>query len=250
MANWDDEEWEADPGPAPAPAPAPISSLPLGGSSLGNWDDEDASEEEQEVELKKPSAPMKPSKLRALALKKKEEEEQQLAAQRALEREKEMEELSAVERKIRQQQIVEEADLENTKDLFMDGSSKGGMKPPAEPTIETFKPVTEADYTTFATMISQHCMGLSNLNGPTKRKQTGLYVHFVKQLMRGLTTDLSPEDTKDLSTFMGLLSNEKRDQFKKSKGYKKKASKKTHVRVDREDDMRGDAFDDFADDFM
>lgn len=245
MSNWDDEDWEADSGPSPAP------SLPVpAAGGMGNWDDEDLPEEEEDISLKKPSAPMKPSKARALALKKKEEEEQRLATARAIAREKEMEELSAVERKMRQQKLVEQADLENVKDLFMEGSSNGGMRPPAEPTIDTFKPVTEEDYNKYAAMISEHCVKLSNINSPTKKKQMGLYVSFVKQLMRGLAQELSQEDTKDLSTFMGLLSNEKRDQFKKSKGYKKKTSKKTHVRVDREDDMRGDVFDDFADDFM
>lgn len=246
MATWDDEDWDADTAPAPIPIPPPSS----GGADLGNWDDEDLSEPEDTPALKKPPAPMKPSKLRALALKKKEEEEMREAAERALAREKEMAEMSAVERKMRQQQIVEEADLENAKDLFMGGASTDGMLPPAEPTLDTFKPETEADFKKYATMISDHCQELSNLTGPAKKKQVGLYVNFVKELVRGLTKELSPDDAKDLATFMGLLSNEKRDQFKKSKGFKKKTSKKTHVKVERDDDMRGDPYDDFADDFM
>lgn len=239
MSNWDDEDWETDPAPGPAPV------LPVGGGAgLGNWDDEDASEEE-EVVLKKPSAPMKPSKARALALKKKEEEEQRQEAERALAREKELQELSAMERKMREQQIVEASDLENAKDLFMDGDAKAAMKPPAEPTLDTFKPVSDEDYKKFATMVGDRCGELND-----NPKKTLRYVNFVKDVIRGLTKDLGPDDAKDLAAFTGLISNEKRDEFKKSKGFKKKTNKKTHVRVDREGDMRNNDFDDFADDFM
>lgn len=238
MSNWDDEDWETEPAPGPAP------TLPVGGGAgLGNWDDEDVSEEE-EVALKKPSAPMKPSKVRALALKKKEEEEQRQEAERVLAREKELQELSIMERKMRQQQLVEAADLENAKDLFMDGNGKEAMKPPAEPTLDTFKPVSDADYKTFATMVGNRCGELND-----NPKKTLRYVNFVKDVIRGLTKDLGPDDAKDLATFTGLISNEKRDAFKKSKGYKKKSSKKTHVRVDREDGIRTNDFDDF-DGFM
>lgn len=238
MSNWDEEDWES--GGAPAPAPAV-------GASLGNWDDEDLEEEEEEVVVKKPSAPMKPSKARALALKAKEEEENRLEAERILAREKELSELDAIERKMREQQIVEEADLENTRDLFMDGGAgKDGMKPPAEPTLDNYKPVTDADFKKFAGMISDRCCELND-----NPRRTLRYVSFAKDVMRGLCRDLGPDDTKDLATFMGLLSNEKRDEFKKAKGLnKKRNNKKAHVRVDRAADMREDKFDDFADDFM
>lgn len=238
MASWDDEDWDAPGVPPP---------LPVGGGREGNWDDEDASEDEPEAEvLKKPSAPMKPSKALKLALKAKEVEEQRLETERLLEMERKLNAMSAVERKMEEQRIVEEADLDNARDLFMDGKAgKSDMVPPAEPTLDDFKPVTDDDYKKFATMIGNRC---ADLNSNPKR--TLRYVTFVKDVMRALTKDLGPDDTKDLSTFMGVLSNEKREEFKKSKGIKKKNNKKANVKVDRADDMREDAYDDFADDFM
>eukprot|EP00177_Eucheuma_denticulatum_P007698 GFKZ01013998.1.p1 GENE.GFKZ01013998.1~~GFKZ01013998.1.p1 ORF type:complete len:238 (-),score=68.26 GFKZ01013998.1:884-1597(-) len=237
MSNWDDEDWEA-PG---AGAPPSLPSNPT-----GNWDDEDLSDDEPAVVLKKPSAPMKQSKALKLALKAKEAEEQRLETERLLERERKMNEMSAVERKMEQQRIVEEADMDNTRDLFMDGGSgEGGMAPPAEPTLDNFKPVTDADFGKFARMVGDRCAELN-----TNPKKTLRYVQFVKDVMRGLTRDLGPDDTKELSTYMGFISNEKRDQVKKQRGVKKKTNKKGQVRVDRADDMRNDTYDDFADDFM
>lgn len=239
MASWDDEDWEAP----SAAAPLPIT---VGGGPEGTWDDEDVSEEGEEEVLKKPSAPMKPSKALKLALKAKEAEEQRLETERLLERERNLSAMSAIERKMEEQRIIEEADLENARDLFMDGKAgRGDSAPPAEPTLDNFKPVTDEDFKKFATMIGDRC---AELNSNPRR--TLRYVTFVKDVIRGLTKDLGPDDAKDLSTFMGLLSNEKRDEFKKSKGIKKKASKKAHVRVDRADDMRENDYDDFADDFM
>lgn len=238
MSNWDDDDWDATPSSS-----VPAVGVPLS-SALGDWDDEDESEDEVLV-LKKQSAPMKPSKIRALALKEKEEAERSREIERILSREKEVKELSVVERKLRQQQLVEDADLENTKDLFMVSGGGDSMAPPPEPTLMTFTPTSDDDFKLFAKMVSDRCCALND-----NPRKTGRYVDFVKELLRGLTKGLGPDDAKDLATFMGLIGNEKRDEFKKSKGYKKKNSKKAHVRVDRAADLRDDNFDDFADDFM
>lgn len=229
MSNWDDDDWEN-------------SQPELNNEPLGDWDDEDVAEE-AEPELKKPSAPMKPKKALERALKEKEDLEQKREVERILTREKELAEMSAVERKLRQQQIVEEADLESAKDLF--SAAVPTNMPSSEPTLDTFEPVTDVDYTQFARMIGERCCALND-----NPRRTGRYVEFIKSVMRILTRDLGPDDSKDLSTFMGLLSNEKRDEFKRSKGIKKKPNKKASVRVDRADDVRDNGFDDLADDFM
>lgn len=238
MSNWDDDDWEADTGPGlpmyPHAAPA------------DNWDDEDESEDETlETNLKKPSAPMKPSKQRALALKQKEEEENRKAAERIRALEQKMQEMSAIERKMEQQRRVEEADLQNAKDMFMVSDTKDEMAPPAQPTLDNFKPVTDADFKKFADMLAERCRILND-----NPRKTTRYVTFLKDLIRGVTAELGPDDAKDLSTFMGIISNEKRDEFKKSKGFKKKVNKKASVRVDKAADMRDDRYDDFVDDFM
>lgn len=231
--NWDDEdEWEAEGSAAPAKV-APVA----GGT--GAWDDEDESGGEEDVAAAKPSAPMKPSKARALALKQKEAEEAERERQRVLARDRELAALSDFERKARIQEIVEESDMDNARDLFMEGG-KAGVVVPQGDTVDTFKPVTDADYTKYAGMVGDKCCALND-----NPRRTMRYVAFVKDLMRAVTKDLGPDDVKDLASHMGVISNEKRDEFKKSKGFKKKTSKKTTLRVDRAGDMRDDSFADF-----
>jgi Translation initiation factor eIF3 subunit len=79
-------------------------------------------------------------------------------------------------------------------------------------------------------------------------------VFFVKEVMRGLTVDLGPDDAKDLAAHMNIISNLKLEEYKKAKGgAKKKVSKKTAVRVDRNDtDMLDSSYRDGYDndDFM
>lgn len=229
MSNWDDEDWDD-------------SQVVAGGESLGDWDDEDA-EEEPEPELKKPSAPMKPKKALERMLKEKEEEEKKREVERILAREKELAEMPETERKRHQQQLVEDADLETARDIFS-GVALSDV-PTSEPTLDTFTPVTDADYAKFAQMIGERCVKLND-----NPRKTGRYVDFIKDVLRIVTRDLGPDDAKDLSTFTGLLSNEKRDEFKRSKGVKKKTNKKASVRVDRADDVRDNGFDDLADEFM
>lgn len=237
MSNWDDEDWDN-------------SEVAAGNAAepVGDWDDEEEVEE-PEPELKKPSAPMKPKKALERALKAKEEEERQREVERIKAREEELAAMTDSERKARQQELVEQADLENAVDLFSGGAYKAGVVPRMQnvsvESLEKFQPVSDADYKKFAQMIGNRCAVLND-----NPRKTGQYMDFLKQVMRIVTKDLGPDDAKDLSTFMGLLSNEKRDEFKKAKGIKKKVNKKANVRVDRASDIQNDDFDDYADDFM
>lgn len=242
MSNWDDDDWDDSPAPAATAVPA---AAPLPTTGLGDWDDEDLEETEEPV-VKKDSAPMKPKKALELALKTKEKEEGQREIARIKAREQELEMMTAVERKLREQTIIEEADLENVNDLFS-GVSKSDVKmtPPANPTLDTFEPKTDADFEKLAHMIGEKCCTFND-----NPRKTSRYVQFIKFIMRDAAKDLNADDTKDLEKFMGILRNEKIEEFKKSKGIKKKVNKKAHVRVDRAGDIRDNAFDDFADDFM
>ena len=236
MAGWDDDDWEAEPSASTAaPAPAPTFK--------GSWEDEDLSEEE-EAKPKKPSgpAPMKPSKARALAMKQREVKE-------AAAREARLAAMNAAERKAEMQRIVEDADLDNARDLFSAGTEdiKAAVKSMKVTTIENMEPKTPADYTKLAEMIGKRCRKLN-----TNPKKTYQYMEFTKQLIRECTKDLNADDAKDLSTFMGLISNEKREAFKRSKGHKKKNTSKKHVKVERGDAYDDGMHDDFNefDDFM
>ncbi len=249
MADWDDDGWDADAPGAPAPTSKAYSALPSG-AVADSWEDEDASDGEDAqaaAAAPKPSAPMKPAKVLAQALKERERAEAEQARAKALARERELESVSAIEKKMRLQKMVEEADLDHARDLFMGSAADAGpMENDAPVTIDNFKPETDTDYKKFAEMIGDKCRGLNS-----NPKRTQKYVNFVKDVMRQLTKDLNADDVKDLSSHMGILSNEKREAFKKSKGHKKKAaSKKTHVKVDNATDMRTDAYDDFDDDMF
>lgn len=234
MSNWEDEDWEDS-----TSLPQPSTSV-----AAGDWDDEDEEGLETiEEPMKIAPAPMKPKKALELALKAKEEEERRREVEAIAQREKELSELSQVERKLREQKIVEDADLENTKDLFGNDEG-GGMKVPDGPTLETFEPKTDEDFKKLAGMVGDRICPFND-----NPRKTGRYIDFLKLVFRAVTKDLSSDDTKDLSTFVGVIGNEKREEFKKSKGIKKKVNKKASVKVDRAD-MRSDLFDDFADDFM
>lgn len=241
MSDWEDDDWNAPGDPQPSEA-------------LGDWDDEDEDEGggaatvEEEAAAKKPSVPMRPKKALAKALKQREEEERAKEAAAVRAREQELEVMSAVERKLKLQEMEEEADMENTKDLFSGGNFKAGKSasPPSnQVTIDTFEPTTDADFEKLAAMLGQRLCPFNN-----NPRRTGRYVQFLKHVFRSLTADLNADDTNDLSTFLGVVSNEKREEQKRSRGIKKKGNKKAVVKVDRADDMRSDRYDDFADDFM
>lgn len=238
MSDWEDDDWNAPGEPQPSEA-------------LGDWDDEDmgggAAAAEVEAAAKKSSAPMRPKKALAKALKQREEEERAKEAAALRAREQELEAMGAVERKLKMQKIEEAADMENTKDLFSGGNFKAGKSAPpsTEATIDTFQPTTDADFKKLAAMLGQRLCPFNN-----NPRRTGRYVQFLKHVFRSLTADLNADDTNDLSTFLGVVSNEKRDEQKRSRGIKKKGNKKAVVKVDRADDVRSDRYDDFADDFM
>lgn len=235
MGDWLDDDWDADAAPAPA-ATAASGAVP------DSWADEDMSEEETPAakQVQAPAA-MKPSKARALAMKERERKEMEAAAERRRAHEARLAEMSAVERKMEQQRIVEEADLDNARDLFGGGTGGKTDDAPKADTIDTLEPQADADFDKLAAMIGTKCRAYN-----TNPRRTLRYLNFVKSVTRELTRDLGPDDAKDLASFMGVLSNEKLAASKRAKGGKKKApSKKSHVKVDRADDMGDGQYDDY-----
>jgi len=205
-----------------------------------SWDDEDQSDEEVPAEKAVPSSvPMKPSKARALAMQERERKEMEAMKAKRAEREARLNEMSSMERKLEQQRIVEEADLDNAKDLFSIGD--GVKEAQAETiTIDSIRPESDADFTRLAEMIGEKCRQLNK-----NPKRTLRYMKFVKEVIRNITKDLNPDDAKEINQFTGLLSNDALNKFKKSKGYKKKTSKKPHAKVDRAGDMDDGQYDQY-----
>ena len=214
-----------------------------------SWDDEDA-EEEPDPELAKaapkPAAPMKASKVKELAMKKKEEEEIRKAKEKALRRQKEFDQMTPDERKARMEKMQRDSDLEAAKDLFMGGSEKGVSSKFQNGVIDSFKASTDEDYRKLAEL-----MGKKGRELHTDKRRPTRYVQFVKDLMKELVDDLGPDEVGEVSQQMTYLTNQKRDEYKKAKGIgKKKGKKKPAVKVERGNDDFSQLDDDLYEDFM
>lgn len=242
--DWEDDDWESTPAPAPTAANA---------SAPDDWEDEDvepAVAPALAAAAPKPSAPMKQSKRIALALKEKERAEQAATVERALKREAEMSAMDEASRKMAIQKIVEESDLENTRDLFMGGGESKSRMLPGEDgeTLHTMNPTTPEELAKYASMLTEKCRKFNK-----DKRRTARYMVFVKEVVRGLCVDLDAEDAKELAMHMSTISNVKLEESKKARGGgKKKTSKKANVRVglDRADDIRDDYANDGLDDFL
>lgn len=245
--DWEDDDWESMPA-----APSAVAGSQHDDEVPGDWDDEDAEVENEPISTAaapKPSAPMKASKRIANALKEKEAAETAAARERAIQREKQLAEMDTTARKLEMQKIVEEADLDNARNLFM-GQNSGADKfdaPLAEKTLDSMQPKTDQDFMEYASLFTDKCR---KFNSDPRR--TSRYLLFVKEVMRGLTADLGVDDAKEIATHMNTISNMKLEEFKKAKGgAKKKSSKKAAVKVDRaQDDMYESYSHDLDDAFM
>lgn len=242
--DWEDDDWESAQTPAVAG----------GGKTAApdDWDDEDSVPVPAAAEAAaapKPSAPMKQSKRLALALKEKEAAEQAAAVERAIRREKELAAMDESARKMEMQKIVEESDLDNTRELFMGGEKSAGAAfgPPVGDTLHSLDPKTDAELARYANLLVEKCRKFNK-----DPRRTARYMVFVKEVVRGLTADLDADDAKEIATHMSTISNVKLEEVKKARGGKKKTSKKANIRValDQEDDMRNGSYADEYDEFM
>lgn len=243
--DWEEDDWESAPVPA-APGGKPATAAP------DDWEDEDTVPEAAPADVAaapKPSAPMKQSKRLALALKEKEAAAQKVASERAMRREQELQAMDEAQRKLEMQKIVEEADLDNARDLFMGGGSAAQKKvtPSEGDTLHSLHPSTDAELARYAKLLTDKCRKFNK-----DPRRTARYMVFVKEVVRGLTVDLDAEDAKEISTHMNTISNVKLEEVKKARGGKKKASKKANIRValDHDDDMRDASYADEYDEFM
>ncbi|XP_050375814.1 uncharacterized protein LOC126793361 [Argentina anserina] len=204
----------------------------------GNWDDEDADENdvkdswEDEAEpaslASEPKAPAEkaPKKSAAKAAEKKG---------KSVEVEKE-EPLDPLAEKLRQQRLVEEADYKATKELF---STRGEEK-----TIDNFIPKSESDFLEYAELISHKLRPF---------EKSFHYIGLLKAVMRLSMTSLKGADAKEVASSITAIANEKIKAEKEANaGKKKTGAKKKQLHVDKpDDDIAVDGYDPLDDyDFM
>ncbi|KAJ3139440.1 Eukaryotic translation initiation factor 3 subunit J [Irineochytrium annulatum] len=187
----------------------------------GQWDDEDAEEEDvkdawdasdDEGGEKKAAATAatatgspKPKKKkaglkekiaeRAAAEQKKKEE---LAAKRRAEEEDPYANETPEERRRRLEESIRESDLANARDLF--GVNDARPSAPAASFLETMKPTTKPDFEQFEGLL---------LDKLTPLEKSTHFPFFVEQLTRDLAVSLSVDDIKRIAATLNALANEK-----------------------------------------
>ena len=132
----------------------------------------------------------------------------------------------SVSRKMRERLLVEEADLELTKELMGTSERRGGGG------VEEALPKTKKEFLEFAKAMSDVC---------AKFSKTAFYVDFLKEFDRHAASTLSADDCKNLAKTYNALANEKVVEEKAAAGKKeKKVSTRSLVME------RGDAYDSFG----
>jgi Translation initiation factor eIF3 subunit len=144
---------------------------------------------------------------RAERIAQKEKEERERV--RALKEGEEGDGMTAAER----QRAVEDADFENTEDLF------GGLAD----ALSTKNPKSEADFEELAAQLSR------KLSVHAKSRHFGL---FVKSLVRGCADGLDPVELRDISSAIQTLANTKTAEMQKGKG-KKKGKVRVNIKMER-----------------
>ncbi|KAA8498537.1 Eukaryotic translation initiation factor 3 subunit J [Porphyridium purpureum] len=218
-ATWDEEDQESEEevaAPAAASAPASAHESAVNGS---------------EAESSKPKSR---KQLLEEKIKLREAEEARKARDKADALEKELEGLSVAERRARMQEMVEKADLENAKDLFMDAAPDDDEDAdPDEPTLDNIALKTSKDDEKFVKLLVEKISPLYHPRRPER------YMNVLKSILREGTGELDADDVKDLASTCNVLANEKLKAKSAAQGKKKKTAKKTHIMVDRDDDPLG-----------
>uniref|UniRef100_A0A7S0G7Z8 Eukaryotic translation initiation factor 3 30 kDa subunit n=1 Tax=Rhodosorus marinus TaxID=101924 RepID=A0A7S0G7Z8_9RHOD len=210
-----------------------------------NWDDEDEEEEPEEAPPAEPSQmsarKKKEKDLQAKIKEREEREAQYRAAQRK--QEIDMEALTDAEKKLARQKLVEEADFQNAKDMFMHGDSSDVKAETGKETLDGMSPKGSKELKKYCELLVPKLNMVMDSNVRSHRLQ------FFKDVLRGITADLSVDDTKELSSHLNVISNEKIQVNKGPQAKKGKAKKKTTVKMERSQVL--DAYvDDELDGFM
>jgi len=239
--DWDDDEWEAP-------------DLSAGKEAPESWSDEeghDAHKQEAPAPVAAPKKPEKPKEKTLLELKIEEREAREAAeaeAKAKLRADAGMPaagELEDVDDKQRRREQEEAAAFDDALDAFgvVEAPKPPPPKPPPAsreaklPAADGFVATSDADFETLARMMYSQLQPYEGKKG---------FSVALKAFLRAATNPMSTDECKDLSSFVGVLSNDKikADKEKDQKGKKKKAKGKLNIAAGK--DVDADDFEDHS----
>ncbi|KAH7447541.1 hypothetical protein KP509_01G111000 [Ceratopteris richardii] len=229
-----EDDWESE--DFVPPPPAITREKPK-----GQWDDEDAEEEEDVKESwedeEKPKTEPKPEKP-AASQKAKTEKKPDIVQSKKTEPKKPLtpEEEAAIklEEKLKQQRLVEESDYQSTTELF---SRNNG-----EHNLDNFIPKSESDFVEYAGLVAHKLRTF---------EKSFHYLTLLKAVMRQAMISLKAADAKEVASSVTVIANEKLKAEKDAAGKKKTGAKKKQLHVDKDEDTVLAAYDDVDEyDFM
>jgi len=224
--DWDDDEFE--------PVPV-VTSI----SVQNKWVDEDGADEgipeAWDEEPPKPSSStdgVKGSKTTKKEAKKKNpaKSEKEEALKSKLATEQAAAELDPVAEKLKRQLKVEEADFQNTQEIFSGLDSVS--------VISTADPKDEKDFEALADKLARKLIIY---------EESYHYRGFLKSLFKLTTQPLKSEEIKELAGALTVIANEKLKSEKTAKKKKGVATKKTTLNLKDDSMERGDDFDAYTD---
>jgi len=147
-----------------------------------------------------------------------------------------------MEKKIQLQKIVEEADMELTKDLFMDTDNASGTKTCtlATKSMESMNPSNVSELEEFKRFLLEKIRPIRN------RPEYSL---FLEGLIRELAFDLQVEQIKELSKVLSVVTNEKLRADKEAKTKKKSSTASKRINLKPVNDLDYTDYQDMAEDF-
>lgn len=182
-----DDEWDADDF-----VPLPPVSAKDEPKTTSQWDDEDVEDELKEEAKPEPVIAPKPKK----KFKKNIDDEGDLS--------------DPIAEKLRQQRLVEEADYQNTSELFGDKSRTGHS-------LEYFIPKSEEDFLDYAELIAQKIRPF---------EKSFHYMTLLRALLRHSVAAVKASDAKEFASSMTVIANEKLKAEKDATAGKKKTGAK------------------------
>ncbi|XP_002730847.1 eukaryotic translation initiation factor 3 subunit J-A-like [Saccoglossus kowalevskii] len=195
-------------------------------------DAKDDSGEVKAVEVKK-KKPLK-DRIKEKEEKRRKEIEERKAAEEEAKKKLTPEEIAA--EKLRQQKVVEDADLELAKEAF------GITENDNRKTIDSMNPSNHEEFEEFCKLVTEKLLGY---------EKTPYYVPFLENLFRDCCAGLEAEDVKRLGSTLNVLSSEKAKANKaKGKTKKKKGPAPGGLKASKRDELEdysqfGDEYEDF-----